>query len=232
MKPVLPFVLAAAAVSWSAALAGPAAPDDHAHDAAKHTAAGDDTMPGMQGDEHAMHKAMMNTDKKSSRYTRTLESYSVSKVMLKDQNGADVRLDQLLSDDRPTLVQFIFTSCSTICPVMAAVFSGAQEGVAARAPDYQMISISIDPEYDTPARLRAFGEKYGAKNNWTLLTGSEKDIKSVIKEFDVLYQGDNKMYHQPYTFIRWPNEQKWVRLRGLMSVSDLVKEFDRAKTGE
>jgi hypothetical protein len=50
----------------------------------------------------------------------------------------------------------------------------------------------------------------------------------VIKAVDVLYQGDNKMYHQPYTFIRWRKGDDWGRIRGLLSVADNVKEFNSA----
>jgi cytochrome oxidase Cu insertion factor (SCO1/SenC/PrrC family) len=168
----------------------------------------------------------------SGAYEKLLARYEIPSLELTDQYNRKIRIDKLLSQDRPILVQFIFTSCTTICPIMGAVFGGAQEDVAAISPDYLMVSISIDPEYDTPERMREFGGKQGAGENWILLTGADADIKKVIKAFDVLYQGDNKMYHQPYTFIRWRAKDEWTRLRGLMSVAELTHEFKKASGAE
>lgn len=168
----------------------------------------------------------------SGAYEKLYANYEIPPLELVDQYNRKIRIDKLLSQERPVLVQFIFTSCTTICPIMGAVFGGAQEDVAAISPDYLMVSISIDPEYDTPARMREFGDKQGARDNWILLTGSDADIKKVIKAFDVLYQGDNKMYHQPYTFIRWSAKDQWTRLRGLMSVAELTNEFKLASGAE
>lgn len=197
------------------------------------------TEPGPADDEHAHrhhdHAAMGEHEHASPESTGSYEKlqarYNVPRLELIDQYERKVRIDDLFSQDRPTLVQFIFTSCTTICPIMGAVFGGAQEDIAAVSPDYLMVSISIDPEYDTPERLREFAEKQGARDNWVLLTGADADIKKVIKAFDVLYQGDNKMYHQPYTFIRWSPESEWMRLRGLMSVAELTQEFASAAGG-
>lgn len=182
----------------------------------------------MAGDESGAEHDHDASGAKSD-YERTLGAYAAPKVTLVDQFQRPVRLDQLLEEDRPLLVQFIFTSCTTICPVMGAVFGGAQDDVAALAPNYRMVSISIDPEYDTPERLLEFAQKQNARGDWELLTGSAADIQSVIKAFDVLYQGDNKMYHQPYTFMRWSSKNKWVRIRGLMSVADLTREFAESR---
>ena len=169
---------------------------------------------------------------KSSAYEVSTAQYATPKITLIDQNNQKVRIDQLLSEDRPTLVQFIFTSCTTICPVMGAVFGGAQEDIAAVAPNFRMVSISIDPEYDTPDKLREFAAKQNARPDWVFLTGAADDITTVTKSFDALNQGDNKMYHQPFTFIRWCKGGEWVRIRGLLSVADLVNEFSSARKVE
>jgi protein SCO1/2 len=46
-----------------------------------------------------------------------------------------------------------------------------------------------------------------------------------MRAFDVLYQGDNKMYHQPYTFLRARADAPWVRIDGILTVGELVKEY-------
>lgn len=178
---------------------------------------------GEEGEDHSGHDHAPPAV--SSKYEVTRANYAVPAIELTDQFGKTVRLDNLLSEDRPTLVQFIFTSCTTICPVMGAVFGGAQSDIETVAPNYRMVSISIDPEYDTPERLREFAARQNARPDWVFLTGSAENISKTAKSFDALYQGDNKMYHQPFTFIRWRKGDDWVRIRGLLSVADLVKEF-------
>lgn len=187
---------------------------------------------GHQHDHAAMGEHDHAAPSSSGAYEKLFARYEIPSLELTDQYDRKIRVDKLLSQERPILVQFIFTSCTTICPIMGAVFGGAQEDIAAISPDYLMVSISIDPEYDRPERLREFGDKQGARDNWILLTGSDADIKKVIRAFDVLYQGDNKMYHQPYTFIRWNAKDQWTRLRGLMSVAELMREFKMASGAE
>ncbi|HBK90277.1 MAG TPA: SCO family protein [Parvularcula sp.] len=219
------FIFVAAAASPYVAAA---APDGHDHHEGHGTAASADDAAGH--DDHSDHTGHDHgPPKTSSDYEVSSSAYQIPAVSLTDQYGRSVRLDRLLAEERPTLVQFIFTSCTTICPVMGAVFGGAQTDIAALAPDYRMVSISIDPEYDTPERLREFAAKQNANPEWVLLTGSKEAVMQATKAFDALYQGDNKMYHQPYTFIRWRTSDDWVRIRGLMSITDLVKEFSDAR---
>lgn len=211
-----------------AAYGAAAAPDGPEHHAGHDTAAPEDA--AASGHDHTDHSGHDHgPPATSSNYEISSAAYQIPAVNLTDQYGRAIRLDRLLAEDRPTLVQFIFTSCTTICPVMGAVFGGAQTDIAALAPDYRMVSISIDPEYDTPERLREFAAKQNANPEWVLLTGSKEAVMQATKAFDALYQGDNKMYHQPYTFIRWRTSDDWVRIRGLMSITDLVKEFSDAR---
>lgn len=224
MKTDLRIIALAAACGWcwsQAALA-----DDHNHAADETAAAAEPEAHDhhAHGDEPHEHTA----PESNTGYEISFASYDIPKITLRDQYDRPVRVDKLLAEDRPTLVQFIFTSCSTICPIMGAVFGGAQDQIAAIAPNYRMISVSIDPEYDTPDKLREFAAKQNANRDWVFLTGADADVKEVVKAFDALYQGDNKMYHQPYTFIRWREDGEWVRIRGLMGVSDLAAEFAKA----
>ncbi len=176
--------------------------------------------------EHADHDH--EAPKSAGDYEKSLASYRIPELALTDQFGRAVEVSSLLAEDRPTLVQFIFTSCSTICPVMGAVFGKAQDEIFSVSPDFRMVSISIDPEYDTPERLRAFAAKQSAGRQWIFLTGGKAEVMQVVRSFDALYEGDSKMYHQPYTFIRWSPEGQWTRIRGLIGVEELVEEFRAA----
>ncbi|MGD8843139.1 MAG: SCO family protein, partial [Gammaproteobacteria bacterium] len=84
---------------------------------------------------------------------RSRNHYSTPSVTLLDQNGQPVPLRELLDGDRPVMLNFIFTSCTAICPTMSATFAGVQTRLGDDAEKVRMVSISIDPEYDTPAAL-------------------------------------------------------------------------------
>ena len=117
----------------------------------------------------------------------------------------------------------IFTTCTTICPVLSASFAQTQKALGPDARDVQMVSISIDPEYDTPAKLREYAKRFKAQERWTFYTGDLVDVVAVQKAFDV-YRGD-KMNHPPVTFLRTEADAPWVRFEGFASAGDLVREY-------
>ena len=102
-------------------------------------------------------------------------------VSLVDVEGRTVTLRDALTSDSPVMVNFIFTSCTTICPVMSAGFSQLARRLATENRPVRLVSISIDPEYDTPARLREYAEYLGARDNWVFLTGSRADSEAAQK---------------------------------------------------
>lgn len=159
------------------------------------------------------------------RYTRTVASYTPPDVTLTDASGAKVRLASVLEREGPVMLQFIFTTCPTICPVMSGAFSAAQGKLGEDARRVRMVSISIDPEQDTPERLREYARKFKAGPQWLFLTGDLDAVVSVQKSFDA-YRG-NKMRHEPLTFMRAAPGKPWVRLDGLMSAAQIVAEYRR-----
>lgn len=169
--------------------------------------------------EHHHHHAMPSTQ---GGYVRTPASYTIPDVKLLDADGAAVSLRSEL-DDKPVILNFIFTSCGAICPVMSATFSQVQTALGPERDTVRMVSISIDPEQDTPAALKAYAGKYDAGPQWQLLTGSLDDSIAVQRAFDV-YRGD-KMNHQPATFLRAGPGQSWVRLDGFASAADILREY-------
>jgi cytochrome oxidase Cu insertion factor (SCO1/SenC/PrrC family) len=177
------------------------------------------------GHEYTVAAAVANGQAPQPSYARTLGTYIPPKVRLTSSEGSDVVLSELLAEDSPVLLQFIFTSCATICPLLSATFARGQDPLTSTHEGYRMLSISIDPEYDTPKRLADYAKRNNAGDNWTFLTGSRGDIGKVMRAFDVLYQGDNKMYHQPYTFLRARADAPWVRIDGILTVGELVKEY-------
>ena len=168
--------------------------------------------------EHAAHRAAMQ----KTRYSATTESYSIPNVELLDQMGTRVSLRTLLESDRPVALNFIFTTCTTICPVMTATFAQMRRELGEAGNELRLVSISIDPEYDRPDKLKAYSEQFRAGTGWEFLTGDSADIVRVLQSFDS-YAG-SKMNHQPVTLLKRPDTASWTRIDGLASGKDLANE--------
>lgn len=176
-------------------------------------------------EQHVHEQQQQTPAQTSEKFTRTSASYDVPDVTLTDMNGARVNLTSALAYDGPVFLQFIFTTCPTICPVMSSTLSSAQEKLATDAAHVRMLSISIDPEQDTPERLREYARKFKAGPQWMFLTGDLEKIVAVQKSFDA-YRG-NKMRHEPLTFMRAAPGKPWLRLDGLLSAAQLIDEYKR-----
>jgi protein SCO1 len=157
-------------------------------------------------------------------YTRTIERYVTPDVTLIDQDGRRVQLRELVNCGKPVVVDFIYGTCTTICPVLSAGYTNFQRKFGAEAAKVQLISISIDPEHDSPAVMKKYLKNYRAQPGWDFLTGSRKDIDSVMRAFNAYIP--NKMSHYPIMFLKAPGDDAWVRIYGLIGTSDFMKEYE------
>jgi protein SCO1 len=98
---------------------------------------------------------------------------------LVDQGGRKVSLASLKGSVLVT--NFIFTSCPDTCPRLTAQMAKIQNRVLRSAPLVKLVSISVDPETDTPEVLKEYGNRFKSDPRvWTFLTGSLKDIEDVV----------------------------------------------------
>jgi protein SCO1/2 len=171
-------------------------------------------------DEHHHHHSM---EPVNMAVMRSVAAYSVPDVKLTDSGGKKVSLRDVLAGGKPVMLNFIYTSCTAVCPIMSATFSDVQTKLGVDRDKVRMVSISIDPEQDTPARLKAYARKFGAGPQWQMLTGSAEESLAVQRAFDT-YRGD-KMNHEPVTFLRNANGKSWVRIQGFASADQLLREY-------
>ena len=160
------------------------------------------------------------------KYKRTIENYSMPDVTLVNQNGTKVKFKSLLDSRKPVVVDFIFGTCTTICPILSVGFANLQQKLGQDAQNVQLVSISIDPENDTPKIMKQYLKRYAAKPGWDFLTGSRADIDRVMYAFNAYIP--NKMSHYPLTLIRTPSDGKWIRIFGLLSSSEFLDETRKA----
>lgn len=161
------------------------------------------------------------------RFTRTEVRVDVPDVTLIDQNGNRVKLREILLGDRPAFVEFIYATCTTICPVLSAGYASIQRKFGSESERVALVSITIDPEHDNPAELRKYLERYGARPGWSFLTGTREQINEVMRAFDAFVA--DKMSHRPIVIIHTPGEDEWIRLYGFPGSKDLLGELERAE---
>lgn len=157
--------------------------------------------------------------------SKSVADYVPPSVSLVRADGEKVQFSSLVDGSRPVVLEFFYTSCTTICGMQSATLAHAQEDLGPRAI---LVSVSIDPEYDTPARLETYASNFQPGPNWYMLTGRRLDILKILSAFDARPLGDNKMLHQPYIFIRPASGRQWVRLEGLADSKRLVSEYRQA----
>ena len=159
--------------------------------------------------------------------SRSLVNYTVPDLQLVRDDGKVVRLKEELDGERSVVLSFIYTACTAICPITSATFAQLQHRLGTGNSRVQLVSISIDPEQDTPAQLAVYGRKFRAGPGWRFYTGTAAASIAVQRAFDA-YGGD-KMRHSPDTYVRRAGSQQWVRLRGFASAEQLLKESGAAE---
>ena len=156
---------------------------------------------------------------------RSIANFVLPPVKLVRADGERVLFPVDIDDGRPVIVNFIYTTCTAICPVMTRSFSELQGKLGADRDKVRMVSISIDPEQDTPTRLSEYARKFNAGPQWVFYTGTLAASVAVQKAFAV-YTPD-KMNHTPLTLMRAAPGKPWVRLDGFATPEQLLQEYRR-----
>lgn len=151
----------------------------------------------------------------------SISSSRVPDVRVYDQNGNRLNFYRDLIKGKTVAINFIFTTCTTICPPLTVTFRKVQQEMLERALDVQLISISVDPTTDTPERLRAFAAKFKAGPGWTFVTGEKTEIDSLLKALGAGVADKND--HTPMILIGNDVTGYWTRTYGLSSPTALVK---------
>ena len=154
---------------------------------------------------------------------RILVEVAIPELKMVRQDGTQVSLDKELNDGRPVVLSFVYTSCTTICPLTSQEFSLLQQRLGKDRERVHLVSISIDPEQDTPERLREYAGHFRAGKEWDYYTGDATASVKAQLAFGV-YRGD-KMSHNPVTLLRTAPGNQWVRLDGLATAEQMYAEL-------
>jgi protein SCO1/2 len=152
-------------------------------------------------------------------------SVRVPDLALVDQDGKPVRFYSDLVEGKVVMINFVFTSCTTICPPMGATFGKVRQLLGDRAGrDVHLISVSVDPVTDTPERMKAWGAKFGSGPGWTLVTGDRETVAQLLKALGAYNADIND--HTPLVLAGNDPRGEWTRAYGLAAPAKLVAMVD------
>ncbi|TDN62039.1 SCO family protein [Paraburkholderia sp. BL10I2N1] len=154
---------------------------------------------------------------------RSTVDYVLPPVELVRDDGKTVSLIDELNDGRPVILTFIYTTCSTICPMVSQTFETLQTELGSGRDKVHLVSISIDPEQDTPARLRTYAARFNAGPEWQHYTGTVAASIATQRAFNV-YRGE-KMNHTPVAFLRAAPGKPWLRIDGFATPAELLSAY-------
>lgn len=106
-----------------------------------------------------------------------LKYKAVPDFHLTGRDGKTVRLEDL--EGKVWLADFIYTTCPGPCPMLSSRFSDLQKDLL-KSDDVRLVSISINPDHDTPAVLQQYAEHFRAGNNWLFLTGPKQQVRDLV----------------------------------------------------
>lgn len=148
-----------------------------------------------------------------------------------DQNGKRLNFYTDLVKGKTVAINFIFTTCTTICPPMTATFRRVQQQLGERVGhDVRLISVSVDPVTDTPERLSAFAAKFKAATGWTFVTGDKPEIDKLLAAFGASVGDKND--HSPTIIIFNDTTGKTTRTYGLAPPSQLARIITDSADGK
>jgi cytochrome oxidase Cu insertion factor (SCO1/SenC/PrrC family) len=148
-----------------------------------------------------------------------------------DQSGSSLNFYTDLVRGKTVAINFIFTTCTTICPPLTANFRRVQQQLAERVGrDVRLISVSVDPVTDTPERLAAFAAKFKADAGWSFVTGDKPEIDKLLAALGASVSDKND--HSPTIIIVNDATGKATRTYGLAPPSRLAQLISDSADGK
>jgi protein SCO1 len=148
-------------------------------------------------------------------------------VSLQTHDGRSVRFYDDLVKGRKVIINFTFTSCTGTCPRTSSNLARVQQMLGDRiGRDIFLVSISIDPEHDTPEKLAEYAKTFEARSGWTFATGRREDVDKIRRHLGLWDSPDYTQHMGLLTFGNEP-EGKWGATPALDTPKNIVYYFLR-----
>lgn len=133
-------------------------------------------------------------------------------TVLQAQDGRSLRFYSDVLKDQVVLVNFVFTECGDSCPLITHKLLQARQSLGPQARNVRYVSITIDPERETPQTMAAFARKHGAVDpQWLWLSGSKANIELVTKRLGA--HTDTREEHFTGLIVGNLRTDRWVKIR-------------------
>ena len=152
-------------------------------------------------------------------------------VVLTNQHGAKMRLYSDLISGRTVVINTFYSTCVGICPIMAGTFQRIQSALGDRlGRDVILISLTVDPATDTPARLHEYAKSMSAKPGWYFVTGERKNVEQALQKLGLLVP--EKEAHKAIMIIGNEPKGVWKKAFGLARSEDNVRMVEEVVAAE
>ena len=143
-------------------------------------------------------------------------------VELINQDGKKVRFYSDVLKGKTVVVNAFFTSCTSVCPPMNRNMQKIQEALGERVGrDVFFVSITVDPEVDTPARLKEYAQSFHAGPGWIFLTGKKENLDWALYKLGQYVEQKND--HKTIFIIGNETTGLWKKAFGMANVAELVQ---------
>ena len=173
-------------------------------------------------DAHEHHRKMLEERNKAH---TNFADIALPDAVLVTQDGTEVSLRSDVVGDRIVVMDFVYTTCTTVCPVLSAIFGQVQAKLDARlGQEVVLVSISVDPTRDSPARLKSYSAKHHAREGWVWLTGRKQTVDGVLRELGAYTP--NYQDHPSMVLVGDGRSGQWARFLGFPSADEIVSKVD------
>jgi len=186
-------------------------------------------IPGFAGEmkhdnsqEHETHPAMTKETPSDQHLNIDVQLYDLE---LLNQDRKHVRFRSDVIANRLVAMTFIYTSCTTVCPVYNAIFTQLQDLLGERmGKDVVLITMTLDPVRDIPRRMKKEAQKFNAKPGWIYLTGKKKNVDQVLRGLDAYFPDFTQ--HPPMAIVGDGKTGIWKRFNGFPQAERLLAMID------
>jgi protein SCO1/2 len=142
-------------------------------------------------------------------------------LVLRTQDNASVHFYEDLLKGKVVLINFIFTTCPGVCAPMTANLARVQGYLAEHMEkEVVMISISVDPDTDTPDVLKKYAAKFKAKPGWFFLTGDKRNVDWVLYKLGGYVE--EKQQHTSLLIIGNEATGEWLKVNAMGAPADIA----------
>ena len=157
----------------------------------------------------------------SARMPSPAEKY-FSDVELVNQDGQKMRFYSDVLKDKVVVINTFFTTCTGVCPPMNRNLEKVQEALGDRLGKVAfLVSMSVDPETDTPARLKEYSRRFHARPGWIFLTGKKENVDWALYKLGQYVE--TKDGHTNIIIIGNEPKGLWKKAFGLAKADELIK---------